>query len=51
VKFLATLPDPRDRAYGERLIQGLRQLFGVIHRREDLTTGNERVKLTHLGAK
>src|SRR5262249_58910260 len=34
VKFLTTLPDARDRAYGERLIGGLRELLGVIHRRE-----------------
>ena len=31
VKFLTTLPDARDRAYGERLIGGLRRLFAVIH--------------------
>src|SRR4051795_1651543 len=37
VKFLATLPDPRDRAYGERLREALRQLFAVIHRREGLS--------------
>jgi transposase len=36
VKFLTTLPDARDRAYGERLRESLRQLFGVIHRREQL---------------
>jgi transposase len=36
VKFLTTLPDARDRAYGERLREGLRALFGVIHRREQL---------------
>jgi transposase len=34
VKFLTTLPDARDRAYGERLREALRALFGVIHRRE-----------------
>ena len=34
VKFLTTLPDARDRAYGERLREALRELFGVIHRRE-----------------
>ena len=37
VKDLTTLPDARDRAYGERLREALRQLFGVIHRRESLT--------------
>ncbi len=34
VKFLTTLPDARDRAYGERLREELRELFKVIHRRE-----------------
>jgi transposase len=37
VKYLTTLPDARDRAYGERLREALRQLFAVIHRREELT--------------
>jgi transposase len=37
VKFLATLPDARDRAYGEGLREALRQLFAVIHRREQLS--------------
>jgi transposase len=37
VKFLTTLPDPRERAYGERLREALRQLFAVIHRREHLS--------------
>jgi transposase len=36
VKFLMTLPDHRDRAYGERLREGLRQLFVVIHQRAQL---------------
>jgi transposase len=37
VKYLTTLPDPRDRAYGEGLREALRQLFAVIHRREGLS--------------
>ena len=37
VKYLTTLPDARDRAYGERLREALRRLFGVIHRREELS--------------
>jgi transposase len=37
VKYLTTLPDPRDRAYGQRLREALRRLFGVIHRREELS--------------
>jgi transposase len=36
VKYLTTLSDPRDRAYGEGLREALRSLFGVIHRREEL---------------
>lgn len=31
VKYLTTLPDAQDRAYGERLRAALRQLFAVIH--------------------
>jgi hypothetical protein len=37
VKFLTTLPDVREQAYGTRLREALRALFGVIHRREQLT--------------
>jgi transposase len=37
VKYLTTLPDARDRVYGERLREALRGLFGVIHRREELS--------------
>lgn len=37
VKFLMTLPDARDRAYGKRLRNALRRLFGVIHQRETMT--------------
>jgi transposase len=37
VQFLTTLPDVRDRAYGERLREALRQLFGVIHQRAELS--------------
>jgi transposase len=36
-KYLTTLPDARDRAYGERLREALRSLFAVIHRREGLS--------------
>jgi transposase len=39
VRYLTTLPDRRDRAYGERLREALRQLFGVIHQREQLPAG------------
>ncbi len=36
VKFLTTL-DPATRKYGQRLLERLRRLFGVIHRREIMT--------------
>jgi transposase len=45
VKFLATLPDERDRAYGARLREALRELFGVIHQRESLTAEQFRARL------
>ena len=34
VKFLTGLPDKVTAAYGQRVLEGLRTLFGVIHRRE-----------------
>ena len=37
VKFLLTLPDPVTRRYAERLLDALRRLFGVIHRRDLMT--------------
>jgi len=37
VKFLLTLPGREDRAYGQRVRDALRDLFGVIHRREKMT--------------
>jgi transposase len=39
VKFLTTLPGKAERVYGERLREALRELFGVIHRREQMTAG------------
>jgi len=35
VKFLAEHPDSLNRAYGQRLREDLRRLFGVIHRRDE----------------
>ena len=37
VKCLTTLPDARDRAYGQGLREALRGLFAVIHRRGEWT--------------
>jgi transposase len=36
VKFLITLPDEPTKAYGERLLDEIRAMFGVIHRREQM---------------
>jgi transposase len=36
VKFLTTLPDAVTRNYGRRVLEGLRALFHVIHRREKM---------------
>ncbi|MFV1968954.1 MAG: IS66 family transposase [Pirellulaceae bacterium] len=37
VKFLIGLPHERTRVYGERLLDALRQMFRIIHRRETMT--------------
>ena len=37
VKFLATLSDRVTKNYGERVLDGLRRLFRVIHRRDEMT--------------
>jgi transposase len=37
VKFLTTLSDAKTKAYGERLRLALRDMFGVIHRREEMS--------------
>jgi transposase len=36
VKFLTTLPDVAERAYGERLRAGLKKLFEVIHKKDKM---------------
>ena len=36
MKFLTTLSDADTRAYGQRLLEGIRRLFGLIHRREEM---------------
>lgn len=45
VKFLTTLPDARDREYGERLRLALKDLFAVMHRREHLSEAMFQVRL------
>src|SRR5262249_35926286 len=39
VKFLTTLPSLDEVLYGSRLLLGLKELFAVIHRREQLPAG------------
>jgi hypothetical protein len=45
VKFLKTLPGQKDQAYGQRLCEALRELFGVIHRREQMSEVLFRIRL------
>ena len=45
VKFLTTLPGTAERGYGERLREALRELFGVIHSREQMPAGPFRRQL------
>jgi transposase len=40
VKFLLTLPAREDQAYGQRVRDALRELFAVIHRREELSAAS-----------
>ena len=40
VKFLTALPDKVTANYGERVLDGLRRLFRVIHRREKMSEKN-----------
>jgi hypothetical protein len=46
VKFLLTLPDRRDVAYGDKLLATLRCLFGVIHEKEQLSATTFKRRLT-----
>jgi transposase len=50
VKFLTTLPDARTQKYGTRLCEALRELFGVIHRREELTAEQFQFQLANARA-
>lgn len=36
LKYLTTLPHKKTAAYGQRLLDGMRELFGIIHRRESM---------------
>jgi len=45
VKFLTTLPDKANQKYGNRLLERLRDLFRVIHRRETMSPARFQQKL------
>ncbi len=45
VKFLSEHPDAAVAAYGRRFLSALKDLFGVIHRRETMTEGGFRRRL------
>jgi transposase len=50
VRFLSEHPHSRTRAYGERVLQALRELFEVIHRREQYTAATFQTALENAGA-
>ena len=37
IRFLTTLPDRAERAYGERLLEAFKEVFALIHRREQFS--------------
>ena len=49
VRFLVEHPDRRNQAYGQRLLAALRELFGVIHRRDKLSARRFAVELQNAG--
>jgi transposase len=49
VRFLTEHPHSRTRAYGERVLEALRELFRVIHRRGECTGNAFRVALEDAG--
>jgi transposase len=49
VRFLVEHPNGRNRAYGQRLLAALRELFGVIHRRDELPAAQFAIDLQNAG--
>lgn len=45
VRFLINLPDKETKTYGERILDGIRELFKIIHHRESLSTASFRAAL------
>ena len=40
LKFLSTYPDKQTRAYGQRVLEAVRDMFALIHRREEMDDGS-----------
>jgi transposase len=49
IKFLTTHPDARNQAYGRRLLDAVRDLFRLIHRREALSPARFAAELEDAG--
>jgi transposase len=49
VRFLVQHPNTRNQAYGQRVLERLRNLFGVIHRRDEWTEAVFRIHLENAG--
>jgi transposase len=49
IKFLATHPDSRTQAYGQRVLTAVRALFTVIHRREKMSPQQFQAALENAG--
>jgi transposase len=49
IKFLATHPDQRNRAYGKRVLEAVRDLFALIHRRDRMSARRFAVELENAG--
>lgn len=49
VRFLVEHPNTRNQAYGKRVLERLRALFAVIHRREVLGEANFQIELQNVG--
>jgi transposase len=49
IRFLVEHPQSRNRAYGRRVLEATRQLFGVVHRREEYTAKRFAIALEDAG--
>jgi transposase len=49
IRFLTEHPNSRNRAYGRRLIEAMREMFHVIHRREEFSAEDFQIELQNAG--